>query len=57
MVATKLSVNLNKTEYLLFNPKHFNNPNCSINIDSHIVSPNGLTKNLGVVFHSDMSYG
>ena len=55
MVANKLSVNPNKTEYPLFNPKHFNNPNCSINIDSNIISSNNSTKNLGVVFHSDIS--
>ena len=33
MVANKLSVNPNKAEYLLFNPKNFSNPNYSINID------------------------
>ena len=50
MVANKLSVNQNKTEYLLFNQKHFNNPNCSNNIDSNIISLNSSAKNLGVVF-------
>ena len=50
MVANKLSINPNKTEYLHFNPKHFNNPNCSINIDSKIITPNEMVKNLGVVF-------
>ena len=55
MVANKLSVNPNKTEYLLFNPKNLNNPNCSINIDSNIISPTNSAKNLGVVFQSDMS--
>ena len=55
MVANKLSVNPNKMEYLLFNPKYFNNPNCSINIDSSIISPNNSAKNLGVIFQSDMS--
>ena len=55
IVANKLSVNPNKTEYLLFFPNHFNNPNCSINIDSNIISPNNSAKNLGVVFQSDMS--
>ena len=55
MVANKLSVNLNKTEYFLFNPKHFNNPNYSTNIDSNIISPNDSAKNLGVVFQSYMS--
>ena len=55
MVAYKLFVNANKTEYLLFNPKHFDNPNCSINIDSNIISPNNAAKNLGVIFQSDIS--
>ena len=44
MVVNKLSVNPNKTEYFLFNSKHFSNPNCSINIDSNIISPNDLVK-------------
>ena len=54
MVANKLSINPNKTEYLFFNPKHFTNSNFSINIDSNIISPNNC-KNLGVVFQFDMS--
>ena len=54
MVANKLSVNPNKTECLLFNPKHFNNLNCSINIDFNIISPNDSAKNLGVVIQSDI---
>ena len=55
IVANKLSVNPNKTEYLLFNPKHFNNPNCCININSNIILPNNFAKNLGVIFQSNMS--
>ena len=55
MVANRLSVNPNKTEYLLFNPKHFIYPNCSINIDSNIITLNSSAKNLGVVFQSEMS--
>ena len=55
MVANKLSFNPNKTEFLLFNLKHFNNPNCSINIDFNIISPNDSTKKLCVVFQSDIS--
>ena len=55
MVANKLSVNPNKTEYLLFNPKNFNKPNYSINIDSNIISPTNSAKNLGVVIQSGMS--
>ena len=55
MAANKLSVNLNKMEYLLFISKYFNNPNCSINTDANIILPNNFAKNLGVVFQSDMS--
>ena len=55
MVAKKLSVNPNTIEYLLFNPKHFNNLNCSVNIDSNIILSNNFAKNLGVVFQFDMS--
>ena len=51
----KLSINSNKTAYLLFNPKHFNNPNCSINIDSKVISHKDSAKSLGVIFQSDMS--
>ena len=51
MVANKLSVNPNKTEYLSFNPKNLNNPNCSINIDSNIISPTNSAKTL-VLFSS-----
>ena len=54
MVASKLSVNQNKTEYLLFNLRRFNNPNFSINICFNIISPNDSAKNLGVVFQSGM---
>ena len=50
MTANKLSVFRHKMEYLLFNLKYFNNPTCSINIDSNIISPNDLKKKLGVVF-------
>ena len=55
MVANKLSVNPNKTKYLLLNPKHYNNLNFCINIDSNIISPSNSAKNLGAVFQSDMS--
>ena len=55
MVANKLSVNPNKMEYFLFNAKHFNNPNCSIDIDSNTVSLNESAKKFGVIFQSDMS--
>ena len=55
MVAKKLFVSPIKTEYLFFNPKHFNYPNCSINIDSNIISPNNSAKNLGVFMDKHLS--
>ena len=55
IIANKLFVYSNKTEYLLFIPKHFNNSNCCFNIDSNIISPYNSAKNLGVVFQSNMS--
>ena len=52
----KLSINSNKTAHLLFNPKHFNNPNCSINIDSKVIShKDSAKKPCGEIFQSDMS--
>ena len=55
MVSKKLSVNSNKTEYLLFNHKHVTIPNVNINIDSNIIMASDSAKNLGVTFQSDMS--
>ena len=55
MIFKKLTVNPNKMEYLLFNPKYFNNLNCNFNIDFNIISPNYSAKNLGVIFQSYMS--
>ena len=54
MVSNKLSVNPSKMEYLLFNCKYFNKPNCNINIDSYCISPNDSAKNFSAVFSSDM---
>ena len=44
MISSKLSVNLNKTKDLLFDPNYFNNPNSNINIDSNIISLNDSGK-------------
>ena len=55
MISNKLSVNPNKTEYLLFNP---NNVNILVNIiilGSNTISPSDSAKNLGVIFQTDMS--
>ena len=55
VISNKLSVNPNEMEYLLFNPKHVTIPNCNINIDFNIITPNDSAKNLGFIFQSDMS--
>ena len=44
MVCYKLSVNPNKTEYLLFNLKHVKIPNCNINTDTNIITLNDSAK-------------
>ena len=54
MIGNKLSVNPDKTEYLLFNSKNINVP-VSINLNLNIISPSESAKNLGVIFQSDMS--
>ena len=54
MIGNKLSVNPDKTEYLLFNSKNINVP-VSINLNLNTVSPSESAKNLGVIFQSDMS--
>ena len=50
MTSNKLSVNLNKTEYLLFYPNNINPPVNTINLDSNIISPYDSAKNLSVIF-------
>ena len=55
IVANKISFNTNKTVYLLFISKHFNNPNCRINIDSNIISPNDSAKKPWCFFQFAMS--
>ena len=54
MIGKKLSVNPDKTEYLLFNSKNINVP-VSINLNLNTISPCECAKNLGVIFQSDMS--
>ena len=54
MTSNKLSVNPNKTEYLLFNPSNINPPVNTINLDSNIISPSDSNKNFGVIFQTDM---
>ena len=54
MIGNKLSVNPDKTEYLLFNSKNINVP-VSINLNLNNISPSECAKNLGVIFQSDMS--
>ena len=54
MTSNKLSVNPNKTEYLLFNPSNINPPVNTINLDSNIISLSDSAKNLGVIFQIDV---
>ena len=54
-MISKLFVNPNKIEYLLFNP---NNVNLHVNISnlgSNTISPSDSVKNLGVIFQTDVS--
>ena len=54
IIGNKLSVNPDKTEYLLFNSKNINVP-VSINLNLNTILPGECAKNLGVIFQSDMS--
>ena len=54
MIGNKLSVNPDKTEYLLFNSKNINVP-ISINLNLNTILPSECAKNFGVIFQSDMS--
>ena len=49
MISNKLSVDSNKTEYLLFNPNNLNLPVNTINLGSNTCSPSDCTKRLGVI--------
>ena len=55
MTLNKLSVNPNKSEYLLFNPNNVNLSLKIINLGFSSVSPSDCAKNLGVIFQTDMS--
>ena len=54
MIGSKLSVNSDKTDYLMFNSKNINVP-VSINLNLNTVSPSVCAKNLGIIFQFDMS--
>ena len=54
MKSNKLSLNPNKTKYLLFNPNNVNLPINIINLGSNTISPSDSAKNLGVIFQTDM---
>ena len=55
MTSNKLSVNPNKTEYLLFNPNNVKFLVNIINLGSNTVSPRDSAKNLGVIFQTHIS--
>ena len=46
MMSNKLSVNPNKTEYILFNPNNVNLPVNITNLGSNTISPSESAKNL-----------
>ena len=49
MIGNKLSVNPDKTKYILFNKKNINVP-VSINLKLNTISPSEFLKNLGIIF-------
>ena len=53
MTSNKLSVNPNKTEYLLSNQNNINPLVNTINLDCNIISPSDFAKTLGVIFQTD----
>ena len=54
MIGNKLSLNPDKTEYILFYLKNINVP-VSVNLNLSTISLSKSTKNLGLVFQSDLS--
>ena len=50
MISNKLSVNSNKTKYLLFNPNNVYLPINIFNLGSNSISSNDSAKNLCVIF-------
>ena len=55
MTTYELSVNPNKTKYLLFNPNNVNRLFNIINLGSNTISPSDSAKNLEVIFQTDIS--
>ena len=55
MISNKLSVNPNKSEYLLFNPNNLNLPVNIVNLSSDTIFPSDSAKNFGVICQTDMS--
>lgn len=49
-MVSKLFVNLNKTEYLLFNLKHFYSLNRNVDMGSKTILPKDSTKKIMVLF-------
>ena len=54
MTLNKLSVNPNKTDYLLFNPSNISPPVNAINLDYNIISYSNSAKSSDVIFQTDM---
>ena len=57
VTSNKLSINPNKTIYLLFNPNNLSLPVNIINLGSNTCSLCDSAKNLGVIFQIDKSMG
>ena len=55
MTSTKLYVNPNEAEYLLFNPNNVNLPVNIINLGSNTILPSDSAENLNAIFQIDMS--
>ena len=55
MASNKLSINPNKTEYVLFIPNNVNLPVNIINLGSNTIFPGDSAKNLNVIFQTIMS--
>ena len=53
-MGNKLSVNPDKTEYLLFNQLSINVP-VSVDLNLNTIFPSESTKNLDIIFQSDVS--
>ena len=52
--ANKLSLNVKKTNFMIFSSKNKAHPNAYINIDGESISENSKTKLLGVIIDNKL---